>query len=101
MQDRVIGLADKALNVLEQTLEQGDRDSARVAAARLVLDRLLPTCHAEEERTPAGPTRVTVVSESDIRRLSDMQREAERARNVLTRDEAIEILQARRRRANP
>lgn len=50
MQNRVLALADKALTTLERTLEVGDSDSARVAAARLVLDRLLPTYKPDEKR---------------------------------------------------
>lgn len=76
MQARILALADKALTALEQTLERSDSDSARVAAARLVLDRLVPTSNAEEDRTSAGPERVRVVSESDIRRLGEMERQA-------------------------
>lgn len=79
LQDRVLALADKALNALERTFDSGDSDSARVAAARLVLDRLLPTWKPDDERAQAGAQRVIVMRESDIRRLSDMQRQAQRS----------------------
>jgi hypothetical protein len=74
MQDRVLGLAEKALTALEQTLERSDSDGARVAAARLVLDRLLPPYTAEEARPQAGPERVRVIRESDIERLGEIHR---------------------------
>jgi hypothetical protein len=85
MQARVLALADKALNALERTLESGDSDSARVAAARLVLDRLLPSCNAEEERAQSGAQRVVVVRESDINQLSEIQRQYELQKQGSTR----------------
>jgi hypothetical protein len=85
MQDRVLGLASKALDALERTLEAGDSDSSRVAAARLVLDRLLPTYKADEERADAGKARVVVLRESDLRELSEMQRQCELQKRGATR----------------
>jgi hypothetical protein len=90
IQTRVLALADKALNALEQTLDSGDSDSARVAAARLVLDRLLPTHSPDEQRSQGA--RIITIRDSDLKRLGDMQREADEVRrqsnSAMTRSEA-------------
>lgn len=64
---RLLALADKAVSALERTLESGDSDSARVAAARLVLDRLSPKSAANADDAPEhGRQRVIVVREKDM-----------------------------------
>jgi DNA-binding CsgD family transcriptional regulator len=83
MQHRVLALGCKALDALERTLDGGDSDSARVAAARLVLDRLLPTyseAKADSASANSGPTRLIVVDHADLRKLEEQARNASNPR---------------------
>lgn len=52
-QVRMLALAGKAFDALERMLANADTDSARIAAVKLVLERLFPSNAPAEGKSPA------------------------------------------------
>ena len=62
-QARLLSLANKAFDALERTLVETDNDNARIAAVKLVLERLEVTMPgaAADEAAAAEPTKIVLL----------------------------------------
>jgi hypothetical protein len=99
---RTLALAEKAVDALQDVLENGETDGARIAAAKLVLDRVgvtrLETARPEDA-TPTSPDEgKTVVLVDNLESISEENRRRLSAAHVVLLDARQVSEELRRRR---
>lgn len=76
-QARLLSLANKAFDALERTLAETDNDNARIAAVKLVLERLdvtMPAAAEESEDSSESPGKVYVLEGGPKAAAEELQR---------------------------